>query len=109
MSDHETWYFASGQSIWPVKVIKVGKSSLTIERTFTKIGGLRDDMTAYDVTEVLGEEKVRIKSRLGEYFRSWEDAHASLLAEAEQRLKAARVNLSRAQGMHGNIVGLKKP
>jgi hypothetical protein len=44
-----------------------------------------------------------------DYHDTWEAAHATLLADAERRLDSARMALTRAQGHHGNVKGMKKP
>lgn len=43
------------------------------------------------------------------YWNTWDDAKAFLLKEAEDNLISARLRLSKAQGEHGNIVGMKNP
>jgi hypothetical protein len=42
------------------------------------------------------------------YYPNWEDAHAFLVRKAEAELQYARVALQRAQGKHGNVVGMKR-
>jgi hypothetical protein len=58
------------------------------------------------------ERKGRRESRLSDwcsYHDTWADAHAALLAKAERKLAAARLQLERAQGDHGRIKGMKPP
>lgn len=43
------------------------------------------------------------------YFDTWDAAHAHLLGAAELNLTHARNQLNQAQGVHGNIKGLKPP
>lgn len=43
------------------------------------------------------------------YFDTWEDAHAFLLAEAESRAQGVRVELQRAISYLGSVKGMKKP
>ena len=40
---------------------------------------------------------------------TWEAARASLLQDAQETLDNARSALMRAQGLHGNIKGLREP
>jgi hypothetical protein len=42
-------------------------------------------------------------------FDTWQEAHAWLLARAENSLNDARRRLEQAQGLYGNIKGMKKP
>lgn len=49
----------------------------------------------------------RIKD--GKVFDSWQEAHAALLAAAEQEVADARLYLERAKGHAGNIRGMKPP
>lgn len=43
------------------------------------------------------------------YCETWEEARAELLIHAERKLNDARRQLERAQGLHGNLVGMKPP
>jgi hypothetical protein len=43
------------------------------------------------------------------YHKTWADAHATLLAQAERELQDVRRLLERAQGEHGRIKGMKPP
>lgn len=43
------------------------------------------------------------------YFDTWREAHAHLLAHATASLECARLHLAEAQVRHGNIVGMKPP
>lgn len=49
------------------------------------------------------------KTEWHSYHPTWEAAHATLTAHAEDQLRAARRRLQQAQGYHGNIKGMKKP
>jgi hypothetical protein len=40
---------------------------------------------------------------------TWQEAHEVLMARAHSNLNHARLNLQRAQGLHGNILGMKPP
>ena len=40
---------------------------------------------------------------------TWDDAHAHLLAAAEENAASARRQLERANGALGNVKGMKKP
>jgi len=40
------------------------------------------------------------------YFDSWEEAHAALLAASTEHLAIARARLQKAQGFHGNVKGM---
>jgi hypothetical protein len=44
-----------------------------------------------------------------QYHDSWDDAHQFLLGRAESAMVYARRSLERAQGVLGNVKGLKKP
>ena len=48
-------------------------------------------------------------SRWSSYHETWADAHAALLAKAEQDLDIARIELERARGRYGQIKGLQPP
>lgn len=56
-----------------------------------------------------GGQKVAKSTKYSEYYQSWDEAHKALLSRAEADLVQARRALERAQGFHGNIVGMKKP
>lgn len=50
-----------------------------------------------------------LRTESGGLYPTWEEAHAALLANAEQELSTARLYLQRVQGKVGNIKGMKKP
>lgn len=52
------------------------------------------------------EDKLR---KTGRVFNTWQDAHDELIARAQRHLDKARLQLQRAQGLHGNIVGMRPP
>lgn len=45
----------------------------------------------------------------GKVFNTWREAHAALLAAAEQEVAAARLHLERLNGRIGRIKGMKPP
>lgn len=51
----------------------------------------------------------QIRSGYRSYHKTWEYAHAELLAQAERRLASVRLQLERAQGEHNRIKGMKPP
>lgn len=69
--------------------------------------------------EVIGETKRMVVMPSGRrrakwaehrnYFDTWQEAHAFLVAEAADKLQSARLALQRAQGHFGNIKGMKPP
>ena len=54
-------------------------------------------------------EREARKTKHHSYHETWEEAHAYLMALANENLEKARLQLQRAQGHHGNIKGMKKP
>lgn len=48
-------------------------------------------------------------SSYSEFHDTWAEARDALLADAQQTLDNARSALVRAQGLHGNIKGMKEP
>lgn len=54
-------------------------------------------------------QRESIRSGRRSYHRTWGDAHAALLARAENEVVAARHALHRAQGEYGRIKGMKPP
>ena len=51
----------------------------------------------------------RRRNKGEDYHDTWQAAHECLLKDAERRVEAARMALSRAQGHHGNVKGMKEP
>lgn len=45
----------------------------------------------------------------GRVYDRWVDAYEALMARARLNLNSARLELQRAQGLYGNIVGMKPP
>jgi len=43
------------------------------------------------------------------YHKTWAEAHAALLADAERKLNDCRRRLERLQGQYGNVKGMKPP
>ena len=59
-----------------------------------------------------GASKERKLSKTGDYEQvhdTWEAARAYLLEKANSRLTAARLELMKAQGELGNVMGMKPP
>lgn len=50
-----------------------------------------------------------IRSSYRSYHKTWADAHAELLAQAERELAGSRRRLEYAQGEYGRIKGMKPP
>lgn len=57
---------------------------------------------------ISGKRRARV-AEYAAYFPTWQAAKDYLLARAERKLESARLALQRAQGDHGNIVGMKAP
>ena len=49
---------------------------------------------------------IRKKDRV---YNTWQEAHEVLMARAHSNLNNARLEFQRAQGLHGNIVGMRPP
>ena len=81
---------------WLVKIEEVEVARLTAK-------------TACVVTKSGGLIRHHLHTENSGIFPTWEQAHAALLIRAEARLNAARLQLQRAQGEHGNIVGMERP
>ncbi len=47
------------------------------------------------------------RAKADNYFPTWEEAHKYLLTMTKSQLEAARRELARAQGRHGNVKGMK--
>jgi hypothetical protein len=54
-------------------------------------------------------QRENIASGYRSYHETWADAHAAILAKAEQDIFSARLNLRRAQNEHGRIQAMKPP
>ena len=54
------------------------------------------------------EEREAKVSEWHEYYDTWEDAHAALVKDAEQRLGNARRTLDLAQSHAGNVRGMRR-
>ena len=49
------------------------------------------------------------KKKDGDVFDTWEEAHAELTRRADDKLNEARRQLEQAQGLAGNVRGMKPP
>lgn len=103
------WFFVSYGGIHPVAVVRESGASIVIRKETLRVDGLDAEMRVTASESVVVEEKVRIKSSAGQYFRTWAEAHAHLLSEADERLARARRELQLAQSLHGNIKGMRPP
>ena len=77
-----------------------------------EVDRITDKSVWFTTTNAFGAEKQRRVARHGSYenyYDTWEEAHADLLAKAEGQLNAARRRLQEAQGHYGNVKGMKKP
>jgi hypothetical protein len=54
-------------------------------------------------------EREARKTKHHSYHETWEEAHAYLMAQANENLEKAQLQLQKAQGHYGNIKGMKKP
>lgn len=59
--------------------------------------------------EWTGNWKRTFRLEDGKVFDTWQEAHAALLAAAEQEVAAARLHLQRLNGRLGNVKGMKPP
>jgi hypothetical protein len=57
----------------------------------------------------LKPQRENMHSSYRSYHKTWAEAHATLLAQAELSLHNARVRFQTAQGEHGRIKGMKPP
>lgn len=64
--------------------------------------------TEHTVTLLDGRRENKVTT-WDKYFDSWSEAHAFLMAKAEEKVEAAREKLQRARDVLGNIKGMKKP
>lgn len=55
-----------------------------------------------------GNRELKVTS-FHEYFDTWEEAHERLLDIAKGKRDSARYQLNQAEGLVGNIKGMKKP
>jgi hypothetical protein len=53
--------------------------------------------------------RCNIVSEYRSFHKTWQEAHAALLAKAEIKLNGCRRRLERLQGEYGNIKGMKPP
>jgi hypothetical protein len=73
---------------------------------------LVNETTAFATLEIPNWYGRTTQDRLkkaGRVFNTWEEAHNELMARAHRHLDQARSQLQRAQGLHGNIVGMRPP
>jgi len=49
------------------------------------------------------------KTEWAEYYDTWDEAHAALMKDAEQKITNARRSLEYAHGFQGNVKGMKRP
>jgi hypothetical protein len=82
----ETWYRA-----WP---------------TFNEIDPVEVEKYTDKMVWINGDRRARITDHQS-YFPTWDEAHACLLRRATCDLESARSALMRAQGRHGNVVGMR--
>lgn len=99
MSEKKIWFKTGYGRIKPVTVIKETAARLTIEETKYVVD---------DKPEVRKYVAAKRSSDI-DFFPTWEEAHAHMLAKAERELAGARYRLQQAQGALGNIKGMKKP
>lgn len=88
---------------WGDKIQKVECSKVT-----PKVVWLLTDIWRPD-RHLREPEREARKTKHHSYHETWEEAHAYLMAQANENLEKARLQLQRAQGHHGNIKGMKKP
>ena len=55
------------------------------------------------------EEREAKRSDYQNWFDSWDDAKAFLVAGAERKVETARMNLERAKGKLGQLRGMREP
>ncbi len=60
-------------------------------------------------TKYRAEHKELKRSEWTNWFDSWEEAHAFLVAEAEDKVSVARSRVEILKGRLGQIKGMKKP
>ena len=87
----ETWYCAEERTIRPVLVDKVNSRFVWID------------------TGNIKTAQRRRTSELRSYHKTWAEAHARLMEQAQARVVHARGALARANDILGNVKGLKEP
>ncbi len=102
-------YRASGVCIEKMRCIKKTRATVTVEVTKFRVLHMNDDLTCETEKYVATEKFRRHGSGAGEFFDTWEQAHAYLDAKAADRVKAARRELSKALLIHGEIALIRKP
>ena len=93
----ETWYRTGGfgrDLIESVTVVKSTDKTVVVRQK---------DWHGHET-----DSRAAIKSGYKNYFRTWKEAHAYLLARAEAAVESARRRLELANGQLGNVRGLKK-
>ena len=77
-----------------------------------KVEVLRETKSQVVFPSNLGNRKERRENKIStwiNYFDTWEEAKAHLLKISERKLIRARISLEQANGVHGNIKGLRNP
>jgi len=85
-------YRAAFKSIEPVEVVRE-----TDKCVWVKHNGIGSERRSNKISDYES------------WFDTWDEAKAHLVKIAEDDLNRARLQLSRAQGNYGNMVGLKNP
>jgi hypothetical protein len=91
MKKYKARYSTWGPELVEVEVARETDSSVFISRQFG------------------GQARHAKRSNGDNYFDTWEEAHAYLMAQALDDLNTARKQLERVQGAFGNVKGMKNP
>lgn len=71
---------------------------------------LRAEITTVDIERETSESvwiNGRRRQKKSYFFDTWDEAHSYLVDMADAKLSSARRQLEHAQGLHGNIKGMK--
>jgi hypothetical protein len=94
------WRVNSSRKIEQVECSKVTEKSVFI---------IAEPIWDGKMHRFLKPQREDMHSSYRSYHKTWAEAHATLLAQAELSLHNARVQLQTAQGEHGRIKGMKPP
>lgn len=86
-------YILDNQKITRCRVLSRGKKNILVDCS----------------CELVLNQKRMFKLEGGKVFETWREAHASMLAAAEQEIAVTRMYLERLKGRAGQIKGMKPP
>lgn len=108
MTEKTIWFEAALGKIEPVTVIREKKSTLELLKSRTRYK-FDSELRGSDPVQEEYVTTVRKQAAYASYFKTWEEAHSSLMRKAEDRLHSARRQLELAQGVYGKVKGMKPP